>query len=31
MLGTICERCGKPTNDFTPECLDCMTRDDWKH
>lgn len=30
MLGTICERCGKPTNDYTPECFECMTRNDWK-
>lgn len=30
MLGTICERCGEPTYDYTPECFDCMTRDDWK-
>lgn len=22
MLGTICERCGEPTNNYTPLCLD---------
>lgn len=30
MLGTICEQCGKPTEHYTPLCLDCMTRDNWK-
>lgn len=29
MLGTICEQCGEPTNDYTTECLDCMMQDSW--
>lgn len=29
MLGTICEQCGEPTNDYTPERFDCMMRDSW--
>ena len=29
MLGTICERCGEPTNDYTAECFYCMMLDSW--
>lgn len=29
MLGTICERCGEPTEDYTSECFDCMMQDTW--